>query len=387
MDMLLCQQSRSGCIADERAPLTCQDQQKEVIVTDDSDIVFKQPSLDTFTWSGMEAARDDSAHTPRPAEKQPGEILDHQKGLIFMSGNCGIQIVDAETRKSRDSEVAREPYHAVAFPEHRPCHLSYTRLHYDSVAIDRLIFPGDVLNIKGDATTSAIARLGSVGGYMGHVLVVVAPPLGLDKATQETDDYMDLWPKDDAKLWAVKVVECCSTVPGLHESTILLSVDISGKILGHGDDDGETVTRYENLDQVYLWSPPDELRNRFDADTMYVVLDEMRMNWEGYVWSWSTAVRAFLRSGDLPRENTENSQPISLAEVQDAWKVAPICTSVVVTFWQRYLEKMAVKVSIDPLSVIMQFMPLKADRVLPGELLMAMRESGWSVQDIVVRES
>merc|ERR1719162_2204282 len=71
-------------------------------------------------------------------------------------------------------------------------------------------------------------------------------------------------------------------------------------------------------------------------------------------------------------------------KIADYWKKEPICTSVVIIFWQRYLHKLAgVVVSkvdsgkVEPAELIMRWMPLKADRVLPGDLLGTLTETGW----------
>merc|ERR1719313_3283716 len=72
-----------------------------------------------------------------------------------------------------------------------------------------------------------------------------------------------------------------------------------------------------------------------------------------------------------------------LEEIKECWEKEPICTSVVVTFWQRYLVKLAMSfvVSsgdlIDPAALVLKWMPLKSDRVLPGELFATLQACGW----------
>merc|ERR1712194_200589 len=72
-----------------------------------------------------------------------------------------------------------------------------------------------------------------------------------------------------------------------------------------------------------------------------------------------------------------------LEEIRACWDEEPICTSVVVTFWQRYLCKLAQAAIItrgclvDPAKLVLKWMPLKADRVLPGELFTTMQACGW----------
>jgi hypothetical protein len=111
---------------------------------------------------------------------------------------------------------------------------------------------------------------------------------------------------------------------------------------------------------------------------MHAVLNDMRTNQKN--WSWSTAVRAFLRAGGLSQQE---EHPITMKEVQEAWHVEPICTSIVIRFWQQYLEKLALQASADPLNLILRIMPLRADRVLPNELFIAMLACNWSTWENV----
>jgi len=96
-------------------------------------------------------------------------------------------------------------------------------------------------------------------------------------------------------------------------------------------------------------------------------------------WSWSTAVRAFLLPPGVMTNNSTSSP--SLQEIQDCWKAEPICTSVVIAFWQRYMCKLAERgypfTDVSAMELILKWMPLKADRVLPGELLNTLRLCKW----------
>lgn len=66
-----------------------------------------------------------------------------------------------------------------------------------------------------------------------------------------------------------------------------------------------------------------------------------------------------------------------LDDMLDAWAQQPICTSVVIIFWQMYLWRLATAHGDNPADIILKFMPLRADRVLPGQLLKTMREHGF----------
>jgi len=104
-------------------------------------------------------------------------------------------------------------------------------------------------------------------------------------------------------------------------------------------------------------------------------------------WSWSTAMRAVLLSANIPSYNS--SHACTLDDIRECWLSDPICTSVVIVFWQRYLcqfaeeynKMMSHQAPTDALDWIYQYMPLKADRTLPGDLLSTLSRSGWAVID------
>jgi hypothetical protein len=109
---------------------------------------------------------------------------------------------------------------------------------------------------------------------------------------------------------------------------------------------------------------------------MQEVLEKMRSS--DASWSWSTAVRAFLFSADVSEDHESSAN--SMREIRACWKSDPICTSVVIVFWQKYLCKLAeLHTGSDAMDWILRWMPVKADRALPGELLSAMERCGWIV--------
>merc|ERR1712000_207818 len=88
-----------------------------------------------------------------------------------------------------------------------------------------------------------------------------------------------------------------------------------------------------------------------------------------------TAFRAFFSSADLSR--TLDGEDF-LIHVKALWEAAPICTSVPITFWQRYLCRLAKGCNASAAELIRKWMPLAADRSLPGELCSTMRKCGWT---------
>lgn len=99
-------------------------------------------------------------------------------------------------------------------------------------------------------------------------------------------------------------------------------------------------------------------------------------------WSITTAARAlFMDARCDPNADKDNL----MTEIKACWSVDPICTSIVVIFWQRYVCKLVQSINpsvrtqqpLHPCVLVLDCMPLKADRALPGELEKAMREQGW----------
>jgi len=101
----------------------------------------------------------------------------------------------------------------------------------------------------------------------------------------------------------------------------------------------------------------------------------------------ATAARALLKTAAVSRSKSLRngmSRAQLLRELQDCWDEAPICTSVVVVFWQQYLCMHARATGQQELDLILKWMPLKADRGLPGDLVNAMRRSGWVAMECML---
>lgn len=235
--------------------------------------------------------------------------------------------------------------------------------------------PGDVLSIIDDSFT--ISRLGTAGGYMGHVLLVVSAPRLVEKRSEVGQAFRELWLSGARNLFMVGIVECCRSGEGLTEVDLILSVNDHGEVhmCGECSCDGGDMFLHEDFKEAHIWHSPSHFRGEnFCLDVMQIVLEDMRSNQQN--WSWATAVRAFFFSGEL---STQSVASITMKEIEDSWKAEPICTSVVVVFWQRYLQKLAALESTDALQLVLQFMPLRADRVLPTTLQSTMLARGWSL--------
>jgi hypothetical protein len=233
--------------------------------------------------------------------------------------------------------------------------------------------PGDVLNVIGKG--NAITRLGVSGGLGGHVLLAVSSPQLIGKQSEVGRAFQQEFPKCTHELYRVRIVECSRDTEGLYEGDLVLCVDEAGRVRLYGELKDDDIFYYDGFDEVHIWQAPSVFRKRnFRVDLMNEVLFEMRSNQQN--WSWSTAVKAFLVSGFI---SNHGAAPLSMKELEDSWRAQPICTSIVVIFWQRYLAELASLKSVDQLDLILQYMPLRADRVLPSELLSTMLSRGWSL--------
>jgi len=242
---------------------------------------------------------------------------------------------------------------------------------------------GDVVCVQG---TGRIAQIGAVGGFLGHVLVLLGPPKECQYTSAEGENLRQFVPSAVWPLWLFQTMECTSSTEGLHIVHQVISIEeTSGRfvLVGElkGDDD---FTEYEDA-AVEFWRAPLTLRNAFRAEIMNKVINDMR---ECKVsWSLATAFRAVLRSAHIDfstvRNLPEEQQVEILQELRECWTAEPICTSVVISFWQRYLCELAAAHAGSRESLaaqlVLKWMPLKADRALPGDLLGTMLKCGFTL--------
>lgn len=237
-----------------------------------------------------------------------------------------------------------------------------------------LIVPGDVLQVNGN---DHLSQIGAAGGFMGHVMVVMARPRCVYIHSKEGSTLRDVWPISyRGPLWRIPTMESTRFKVGLHLTDLLLHIDATGCFILRGEvsHDGELAVISEG-ERVVVWQSPSQLRCSLRLDLMSQVFTEMFL--EGESWSMTTALRALFMSAKVFRNLKAEED---LESIQLCWDSAPICTSVAVVFWQRYLCKVAHSLSADvntELAFILKWMPLKGDRTLPGQLSDAMRECGW----------
>jgi len=266
------------------------------------------------------------------------------------------------------------PPQALPLASPRPATSTCTSLCILGDALELLLAPGDLLIVKG---SGRFAEIGTAHGFMGHVLLVVSPPSNIWRHSPHAHEFQAAWPPGDVpELWRIRTVESTRSQTGLHEVDMLLFVSRSTAqliLVGEVSLESGDITLCEN-EAIEVWQSPIELRSQLQVGLMMEALRDMKVHEQS--WSFGTATRAVLKSARIIPEKA------AMEKIQACWLREPICTSVAIIFWQRYLAKLAPVFSADGRTVeavdlILKYMPLKADRVLPGDLLTCMKECGW----------
>jgi len=265
--------------------------------------------------------------------------------------------------------------------------MALQREHSDpcgEAGLESAVVPGDVFVVRG---SGGLVEFGTAGGLLGHVMVVVGPPQRVLLHSQEGKWLKPIWPEDCMEIWKIRTAESCRGRVGLFETDTLVHIcrDTHRLTFIGAIDGGEVEVSGEDME---LWQSPDELRNQLSLEVVKEVLHEMKG--ECTNWSWTTAARALFMSASGGLDSDEEDKTQLLEEITDSWSSPPICTSVVICFWQRALWKVAEVTNakagdaeIEPVDLILQWMPIKADRALPGKLLRTMRKCGWKRQTAI----
>jgi len=235
--------------------------------------------------------------------------------------------------------------------------------------------PGDVLCVRSGERNSF--NLPQAGALFGHILVLLSEPRLVFEGSEDAEDLRPFLPAMAGKRWPLlraRAMESVRSDTGLHQADIFFHMTEDGRVqmIGEFNDDDEWVPYVTNLTE--LWTAPPELRTGFRADLVAEVVQDMKAVESN--WSISTAVRAWLWSASVFEQH---DRAAVLQELQECWVRQPICTSIAITFWQRYLSKLAevCHASVHPAALILRWMPLKADRALPDELLDTLASRGW----------
>jgi len=248
---------------------------------------------------------------------------------------------------------------------------------HESHFLDRVFGVGDMLFVRGTGGGYGLMDIGAAGGWLGHVMVVAETPTKITRDSEDFDAFHRIWPAGAKEIYLVKCVESTRARTGLSEQRFLFHVlKKTGKFVLIGEVDYETHTIALSGEDMEMWQAPTELRKRMQqhkgiAEEVLAVMKKMWAN-----WSWHTAFRSVVSQSHLA---TFRDRDDVLSKVEELWDREPICTSVMITFWQRCLAKLADTGDSpdDMADLILKYMPLKTDRTLPGILLSCMEKHGW----------
>jgi len=211
---------------------------------------------------------------------------------------------------------------------------------------------------------------------------VTGQPKRIESGSVEQREIRSIWPRcrQEPQVWKVPILESTRLRSGLCASEVILHIEPhSGRLSMIGElvplDKNNVHLGIVEAEAVELWQSPTSFRGKIHMDLVRVVLEEMLAM--GASWSYATAAQAlFYRSAALDTEGVDSIELMEL--ICGSWEAPPICTSIVISFWQRYVCKLAHKTGSSGLGLILQCMPLRADRTLPGELLSTMESCGWT---------
>jgi len=194
--------------------------------------------------------------------------------------------------------------------------------------LEMLMAPGDVLVVSGQGH---LFEIGTVRGFMSHVMLVTSAPVSVSPVTLAK--LRSLWSGSCMpELWRVATIECTRSVVGTHSAEMLLAVtprDRQFRIFGELDKTGRVTLC---CGMVELWQSPGDVRAALRADLINNVVAGLAAS--RACWSAATAFRAIVMSSGPVEKPTAVE---TLQEIQSCWCKPPICTSLVITFWQQYL--------------------------------------------------
>jgi len=179
----------------------------------------------------------------------------------------------------------------------------------------------------------------------------------------------------------MRTLESSQSLQGFRETEVLMFVDPGTGFLtmvGEVDEFGEVVTVAHEV--VDVWQSPLQFRAQLQVDLMMEALADMENEELDIIPVTMTC--SLLTPPQLPRGA---DLTLGLADFQASWRRAtPTCTFAVISFWQRYLCKIADGFNVSdprgwakPLELILKWLPLKADRVSVGELVSTLQSVGW----------
>eukprot|EP00419_Tripos_fusus_P073410 CAMPEP_0172875628 /NCGR_PEP_ID=MMETSP1075-20121228/102224_1 /TAXON_ID=2916 /ORGANISM="Ceratium fusus, Strain PA161109" /LENGTH=179 /DNA_ID=CAMNT_0013726743 /DNA_START=1 /DNA_END=536 /DNA_ORIENTATION=+ len=147
-----------------------------------------------------------------------------------------------------------------------------------------VIEPGDVLFVKG---TGGLLELGTAGGVMGHVMLVIKGPERIGSNSDHARPLKSVWPAGVQEIWKVRTLESARGRAGLHEANLYLYVEPGTATLILLGELSDKEFDYSN-EATELWQSPPELRLRLSDGTVQEVLGDMKEQNASANWSWTT---------------------------------------------------------------------------------------------------
>lgn len=288
----------------------------------------------------------------------------------------------------------------------------------------RFLRAGDILNYQG-------------GNKWGHVVLILATPKVVQvpvlwdaeepsspssKGKVKARDQ----PKEldrNVNVFLCKVLQSASNMPDINVSSCALIIhpdtaqicavkEAFGGVRICSGKDGYVTTEL-------LMSP---FSNRtLDYASLHLAIEEVHRVPQDTKWSFKTAVRSYLRSATLwnIKYRSAKSKRRLAESIGEKWRKRPVCSTVPPRVWQKYLLKLCYKkdaasdprsplwrpqsapllhnghsggdLDVDPADdakvawakLILEYMPVKDDRVLPAELVKILVEGGqWQRVDL-----
>lgn len=264
------------------------------------------------------------------------------------------------------------------------------------------VSPGDILVVKGNENVGAV---GATGGYGGHVMLAISHAVTVYRDSPQAASLLAHFP-DEPSVWPivrVHTVECVRGAVGLHFAEQIMHYEEGSDrltMMGEIGEDGD-LQEFEK-EEVQVWRAPPELSATMRWNIVNEVTDSFKLHGDKTTWSMRTALRALIRSPLLEEYASEDSSDL-LEDLKSYWEADPICTSVVISFWQQYIWRASTEEVLQgaehgrgsgsyfvktPQQLesessnlaaerIMRFIPLKADRALPREMISALERCGW----------
>jgi hypothetical protein len=243
-------------------------------------------------------------------------------------------------------------------------------------SLDVMVGIGDIVVVESDGSVGSI---GEIHGSFGHVLLVSGSPECIREGSDDADGMEKIWPEGVKQVWIVPTVECTRRQQGMLHSKLLIYNEPGTDqflLLGEMSEDNVIFVCAEPVEKIQFLCCPGELRACCQSDLMAKTLRDMDAIQRS--WSWSTAIRAYLFSSSVLNGPESVNESTSLEQIRTSWESSPICTSIIIVFWQQYLCALAAQDGDrSPMKQISEYMPLKADRALPSKLIATLKNCGW----------